>query len=171
MVLARLRVSIPNPYIQPLPVERQRTNITTPDVWWTSVCEDALTLKGSGTALIKGGGARGAEDKVIQNNGASKVTIDGFSVQDFGKLYRACGNCKGNGAKREVVIKNVKASGGKVLAGINSNYGDVATITNTCASGVKKICSEFQGNNNGKEPKELRSGPSNACKYSSVPSC
>lgn len=65
----------------------------------------------------------------------------------------------------------MKASGGKVLAGINSNYGDVATITNTCATGTKKICVEFQGNNNGKEPKELKSGPSNQCKYSSVPAC
>jgi hypothetical protein len=138
------------------------------DVWWTEVCEDALTLKGAGTAMIKGGGARNAEDKVIQNNGASKVTIDGFSVQNFGKLYRSCGNCKGNGAKRDVIIKNVKATGGKVLAGINSNYGDTATITNTCASSTKKICVDFQGtNNNSVEPKELHSGPS----YSSVPSC
>ena len=53
-----------------------------------------------------------------------------------------------------------------------SNYGDTATITNTCASSVKKICTEFQGtNNNSQEPKELKSGPSNYCKYSSVPSC
>jgi hypothetical protein len=121
--------------------------------------------------MVKGGGARNAEDKVIQNNGASSVTIDGFSVLNFGKLYRSCGNCKGNGGKRAVTIKNVKASGGKVLAGINSNYGDTATITNTCATSTKKFCVEFQGNNNGKEPKELSSGPSNACKYSSVPSC
>lgn len=121
--------------------------------------------------MIKGGGARNAEDKVIQNNGASSVTIDGFSVLNFGKLYRSCGNCKGNGSKRAVTIKNVKASGGKVLAGINSNYGDTASISNTCATSTKKICVEFQGVNNGKEPKELSSGPSNYCKYSSVPSC
>ncbi|KAM0708993.1 hypothetical protein Q7P35_003029 [Cladosporium inversicolor] len=144
---------------------------TLENVWWTSVCEDALTFKGAGTAMVKGGGARGAEDKVIQNNGASSVTIDGFTVQDFGKLYRSCGNCKGNGAKRTVTIKNVKASGGKLLAGINSNYGDTATITNTCATGTKKICESFQGNNNGKEPKSLSSGPSKSCIYSSVPAC
>jgi hypothetical protein len=105
------------------------------------------------------------------NNGASSVTIDGFTVQDFGKLYRSCGNCKGNGSKRTVTIKNVKASGGKVLAGINSNYGDVATITGSCATSVKKICVEYQGNNSGKEPKELSSGPSNACKYTTLASC
>lgn len=33
------------------------------DVWWTDVCEDALSLKGDGNALVKGGGARGADDK------------------------------------------------------------------------------------------------------------
>ena len=71
--------------------------------------------------MVKGGGARNADDKIIQNNAASSVTIDGFSAQNFGKLYRSCGNCKGNGAKRNVTIKNVKASGGKVLAGINSS--------------------------------------------------
>ena len=67
--------------------------------------------------MVKGGGARNADDKIIQNNAASSVTIDGFSAQNFGKLYRSCGNCKGNGAKRNVTIKNVKASGGKVLKG------------------------------------------------------
>jgi hypothetical protein len=41
---------------------------------------------------------------------------------DFGKLYRACGNCK-NSVARSVVIKNVKAYNGKVLAGINPNFG------------------------------------------------
>lgn len=73
--------------------------------------------------------------------------------------------------KRTVTIKNVKASSGKLLAGINSNYGDTATITGTCATSVKKICTEFKGNNSGKEPTEISSGPSNYCKYSSVKAC
>lgn len=34
-----------------------------PDVWWTEVCEDALSLKGDGNALVSGGGAREADDK------------------------------------------------------------------------------------------------------------
>jgi hypothetical protein len=41
---------------------------------------------------------------------------------NFGKLYRACGNCK-NSVSRSAVIKNVKAYNGKVLAGINPNFG------------------------------------------------
>jgi hypothetical protein len=52
---------------------------TIENVWWVDVCEDALTLKGDGNALIKGGGAQAAEDKVIQHNGKGTVTIDGFS--------------------------------------------------------------------------------------------
>ncbi|KAF2138153.1 polysaccharide lyase family 3 protein [Aplosporella prunicola CBS 121167] len=145
---------------------------TLENVWWSAVCEDALTLKGDGTATITGGGAQGADDKVIQHNGAGKVTIDGFTVSDFGKLYRSCGNCKQNGSKREVIIKDVKAYNGKSLAGINSNYGDTATFTNTCASSVKEVCVEYQGtNNNSKEPKKTHSGSSGHCKYSKVSSC
>lgn len=100
------------------------------------------------------------------------VTIDGFTVADFGKLYRACGNCK-NSVSRSVVIKNVKAYSGKVLAGINPNFGGTATITNTCASSVKTICEEFQGTTPGNEPKSVSKGPSNNCKYtaSAIKSC
>ena len=80
---------------------------TIENVWWVDVCEDALSLKGDGNAMVKGGGAQSASDKVVQHNGKGVVTIDGFQVADFGKLYRACGNCK-NSVSRSVVIKNVK---------------------------------------------------------------
>ncbi|KAF2018789.1 polysaccharide lyase family 3 protein [Aaosphaeria arxii CBS 175.79] len=137
---------------------------TIQNVWWVDVCEDALSLKGDGNASVIGGGAQSAEDKVIQHNGKGTVTIDGFTVMDFGKLYRACGNCK-NSVARQVVIKNVKAFNGKVLAGINPNFGDKATISGTCASSVKTICEEFKGTKPGSEPKSVSKGPSNNCKY------
>ncbi|KAK7432176.1 hypothetical protein QQZ08_001121 [Neonectria magnoliae] len=143
---------------------------TIENVWWKKVCEDALSIKGNGNVLIKGGGATGASDKIIQHNGLGTVTIDGFTAVDFGKLYRSCGNCKVMG-QRNVVVKNVKASNGKLLTGINSNKGDVATITNTCATSVKKICAEYRGTTPGKEPKEISSGPSAHCKYSTIKSC
>ncbi|KAJ4301022.1 hypothetical protein N0V90_003111 [Kalmusia sp. IMI 367209] len=145
---------------------------TIENVWWVNVCEDALSLKGDGNALVKGGGAQGADDKVIQHNGKGTVTIDGFTVMDFGKLYRACGNCK-NSVSRSVVIKNVKAYNGKVLAGINPNFGGTATITATCASSVKTICEEFKGTTPGNEPQSVSKGPSNYCKYtaSAIKSC
>ncbi|KAF2178589.1 polysaccharide lyase family 3 protein [Zopfia rhizophila CBS 207.26] len=145
---------------------------TIKNVWWVDVCEDALSIKGDGNALVQGGGAQSASDKVVQHNGKGTVTIDGFTVVDFGKLYRACGNCQ-TSAKRQVVIKNVKAYNGKVLAGINSNFGDTATISGTCASSVKTICEEFQGTTPGNEPKSISKGASNACKYtaSAIKTC
>ncbi|KAJ4987966.1 pectate lyase E [Stagonosporopsis vannaccii] len=144
---------------------------TLENVWWAAVCEDALSLKKDGDATITGGGATGAEDKVIQHNGAGTVTIDGFQVADFGKLYRSCGNCK-QSAERHVVIKNVKASSGKLLVGINPNFGDTATIDSaTCATDVKEICEEFEGTKPGSEPKSVSTGPSDTCKFSTLASC
>ena len=87
---------------------------TIENVWWVDVCEDALSLKGDGNAMVKGGGAQSASDKVVQHNGKGVVTIDGFQVADFGKLYRACGNCK-NSVSRSVVIKNVKVCSSLIL--------------------------------------------------------
>jgi len=145
---------------------------TIANVWWAEVCEDALTLKGDGDALVQGGGAQAAADKVIQHNGKGTVTIDGFQAFDFGKLYRACGNCK-KSAARSVVIKNVKAVSGKLLAGINSNFGGTASIQDTCATSVKTICEEFKGTKPGSEPSPVHKGPSANCKYaaSEIKSC
>ena len=63
------------------------------------------------------------------------------------------------------MIKNVVAESGKLLAGINSNFGDTAKISGTCATSVKTICTEFEGTTPGNEPEETSSGPSNACVY------
>jgi hypothetical protein len=42
--------------------------------------------------------------------------INDFTVSDFGKLYRACGNCKVSN-ERHVVMKGVSATNGEILAG------------------------------------------------------
>jgi hypothetical protein len=147
---------------------------TIQNVWWEDVGEDAATFKGksaSATYLVDGGGAMKADDKVFQHNGAGTLTIRNFQVEDFGKLYRSCGNCKTQ-YTRHVVISNVVAtSPGKVLAGINSNYGDTAKISGVTIVGDTKkkivVCERFQGNNTGAEPPELGSGPdSTNCLYS-----
>lgn len=44
-------------------------------VWFEDVCEDAISIKGDGTANIIGGGAYGASDKVIQHNGCGTVNV------------------------------------------------------------------------------------------------
>ena len=79
------------------------------NVWFEDVCEDAITIKQSSgqsniigaraCAVLQayiltpsvGGGAKNADDKVVQHNGGGTVVIDSFCVQDFGKLYRSCG--------------------------------------------------------------------------------
>ena len=149
---------------------------TLQNVWWEDVGEDAATFKPSSTSAtmtVIGGGALHASDKVFQHNGVGGTfVIDGFQVQDFGKLYRSCGNCKSGQGKRTVVLRNITATyKGSVLAGINSNYGDTATFSNITIIGdsSKKIviCQKYTGNSTGAEPPKNGTGPdSTNCKYS-----
>ncbi|KAF1996381.1 polysaccharide lyase family 3 protein [Amniculicola lignicola CBS 123094] len=122
-------------------------------VWFEDVCEDAITIKndksGQETWII-GGGAYHASDKVVQHNGCGTVNIINFYVNDYGKLYRSCGNCSSQ-CKRNVYIEGVIAVDGGELAGINSNYGDTATIKNTCSDASVK-CQMYIGNDDGDEP-------------------
>ncbi|GGN60969.1 pectate lyase [Actinoplanes lobatus] len=134
---------------------------TISNVWWENVGEDAATFKGGSSAkyTVTGGGAKGADDKVFQHNGGGTLTISGFAVSDFGKLYRSCGNCKTQ-YKRAVVVKNVAVTyPGSSLVGINSNYGDTATFSGITITGdsSKKIsiCVTYKGNNTGAEPTKL----------------
>lgn len=147
---------------------------TIENVWWEAVCEDALTIKQeSGVSYVIGGGAKGASDKVIQHNGGGTVNVQGFYATDFGKLYRSCGNCK-TMYERHIIMDGVVADGGSAtLVGINTNYGDTATITNSCITNTDPICTEFEGNDSGDEPAEVGSGISASCIYTEadVSSC
>ena len=145
------------------------------NVWWEDVGEDAATLKGtsaSQTMTIDGGGARKASDKVFQHNGPGTVYIRNFQVDDFGKLYRSCGNCKTQ-YKRNVVVDNVTATApGKAIVGINTNYGDTAKLTRITIVGdsSRKIepCSKYKGVTSG-EPTKIGSGPDSAnCLYTAA---
>jgi hypothetical protein len=147
---------------------------TLQNVWWQDVGEDAATFKGtsaSATYVVDGGGARKADDKVFQHNGAGTLTIRNFQVADFGKLYRSCGNCRTQ-YERHVVISNVKVTGpGKDIAGINANYGDTATLSGLTMVGDSSrkitVCERFQGNASGAEPSSLGTGADGThCTYS-----
>ncbi|KAH8826096.1 pectate lyase C [Flagelloscypha sp. PMI_526] len=137
-------------------------------VWFEDVCEDAITIKqSSGTSRINYGGAKNADDKIVQHNGGGTVIINSFYAQDFGKVYRSCGNC-GTQYKRTVNLNDVWAVDGSYLVGINKNYGDVAKIRTTKVDNVDHICTEYTGNSSGDEPTSLGDFVNDSyCQYTS----
>ncbi|MFF8636506.1 pectate lyase [Streptomyces pilosus] len=147
---------------------------TLQNVWWLDVGEDAASFKGTSSSAqykVIGGGAKKADDKVLQFNGAGTLTVSGFRVEDFGKLVRSCGNCKKQ-YKRTIVLNDIDVvAPGKSIVGVNENYGDTATLRDVRIHGdsKKKIetCARYTGNSSGKEPKKLSpAGPyGKACNF------
>ncbi|MGW0734072.1 pectate lyase [Streptomyces sp. NPDC002851] len=139
---------------------------TIQNVWWEDVGEDAATFKGKSADsvyLVYGGGARKADDKVLQFNGAGKLVVSKFQVENFGKLVRSCGNCSTQ-YKRSIIINDADITApGEAIVGINTNYGDTAALRNIRIHGDpdKKIdtCVRYTGNDSGDEPVETGSGP------------
>ena len=138
------------------------------NVWWNDIGEDAATFKGTGggTSYVIGGGARNGSDKTFQHNGNGTVSISGFYLSGSGKLYRGCGNCT-TSHQRHVKIDNVLLNNIDMVAGINTNWGDTATITRvtlTSSSGAT-VCGQYKGVAKGSEPSYLGEGWNNAnCK-------
>ncbi|PTT89061.1 hypothetical protein DBR42_08560 [Pelomonas sp. HMWF004] len=138
-------------------------NIT--NVYWADVGEDGATLlkPSSGTAklTISGGAAFKAKDKLFQHNGNGTMVIQDFYADNIGKLYRSCGNCSTQFA-RKLTLNGVRL--GKVNSsgiGVNSSYdsksgiagqADVATITDLVYSGTKAKCEGYVGTGKGNEP-------------------
>nr|BFE63917.1 hypothetical protein GCM10020063_084430 [Dactylosporangium thailandense] len=134
---------------------------TIQNVWWEDVGEDAATFLGTsgGDSYVIGGGAKSATDKVFQHNGNGTVHISGFYASNIGKLYRGCGNCT-NHYERHVTVDNVLLDKTKYVVGINTNWGDTATLTRvtvTNSSGIH-VCAEYTGVAKGSEPKYLGDG-------------
>lgn len=61
-------------------------------------------------------------------------------------------------SERHVTIDGVSATTGDLLAGVNENFGDTATITNTVATDVKVICERFEGTEGDGEPTSIGEG-------------
>ncbi len=138
-------------------------NIT--NVYWADVGEDGATVKKlSGVTsklTISGGAAFKAADKLFQHNGDGTLVIQDFYADNIGKLYRSCGNCSTQYA-RKVTVSGVRL--GTVNAagiGVNSSYDsksgiagkyDVATITDLVYGGSKTKCEGFVGTGSGNEP-------------------
>jgi hypothetical protein len=141
-------------------------NCTIRNVWWEDVGEDAATFRGGTDYYVIGGGARSASDKVFQHNGGGTVHISGFYAESSGKLYRACGNCS-TSYQRHVVMDNVTVRSTKVLAGINTNWGDTARFTRITVYGSATICEKYRGVPKGEEPTKIGEGADGVnCIYS-----
>ncbi|WP_436519700.1 pectate lyase [Actinoplanes sp. HUAS TT8] len=141
---------------------------TIKNVWWNDIGEDAATFKGTGggTSYVIGGGARAGSDKTFQHNGNGTVSISGFYLSGAGKLYRACGNCSSS-YQRNVKIDNVLLSDIDMVAGINTNWGDTATITRVTITNSSSpvVCGQYKGVAKGSEPTYLGEGWNNTnCK-------
>ncbi|MFN3860329.1 MAG: pectate lyase [Roseateles sp.] len=135
------------------------------NVYWADVGEDGATLrKISGVTsklTISGGAAFKAADKLFQHNGDGTLIIQDFYADNIGKLYRSCGNCSTQYA-RKLTLNGVRL--GKVnsaVVGVNSSYDsasgiagqyDVATITDLVYGGSKPKCDTFVGTGPGREP-------------------
>ncbi|PVF94940.1 putative pectate lyase [Serendipita vermifera] len=137
-----------------------RGTCTLTNVWWEDVCEDAATFKQTGSSdvsYVNGGGAFSGSDKIFQHNGAGTVKISNFFANSFGKLYRACGNCS-TSYQRHVVVDNVCLKGGKEGVGINTNWGDTATLSNIKTNGSPSstnVCCTYKGVSKGSEPSKI----------------
>ncbi|WP_433305045.1 pectate lyase [Actinoplanes sp. CA-030573] len=129
------------------------------NVWWNDIGEDAATFlqTNGGTSYVIGGGAKSGSDKTFQHNGNGTVSISGFYLNGAGKLYRACGNCT-NSYQRHVVVDNVLLRGVDYVVGINTNWGDTATITRVRVNSGAVVCGMYKGVAKGSEPTYLGEG-------------
>ena len=126
-------------------------NCTLDHVWWEDIGEDAATAMGpAGTVMnVTCGAAFNGSDKTFQFNGRGELHISKFYVQSSGKLARTCGDCTGNGGPRKLFISDVITRDVSTIVGINTNFGDVATIRNltlnNSGSSKTKICQVYKG--------------------------
>lgn len=128
-----------------------RGNCSLDHVWWEDIGEDAATAMGPvGTIMsITCGAAYKGSDKTFQFNGRGELHISQFYVESSGKLARTCGDCTGNGGPRKIFISDVITRDVSTIVGINSNFGDVATIRNltlnNSGTSKTKICQVYKG--------------------------
>lgn len=157
-------------------------NCTIENVVWEDICEDAATNNGK-TMTIKGGlafnsanGPGGKPDKVFQHNSKNSTTVltGNFTLTgEHGKLWRSCGDCTNNGGPRYLTISGVTING-KIgsIAGVNSNYKDVATIRNLkikdYKAGKPPVCEHYKGvkKGEGKSTKDKEYWNSASCNVS-----
>lgn len=84
------------------------------------------------------------------------MAVKNFYAENIGKLYRSCGNCATQYARKST-FTNIKVVSGKLVAGVNGNEGDSTTIKDSCLIDTK-FCDLYKGVTSG-EPTKTLSGP------------
>uniref|UniRef100_A0A915MXC4 Probable pectate lyase F n=1 Tax=Meloidogyne javanica TaxID=6303 RepID=A0A915MXC4_MELJA len=127
------------------------------NVWFEDVGEDAINFNGDSDSCkynVNGGGARKAEDKVMQFDGKGTLYVNNYYVDNYVRFCRSCGNC-GDQHQRHIVITNLTAvhgQAGQFVCGVNSNYQDTCTLHDIKMEKGIHPCKVFDGNSDGSEP-------------------
>jgi hypothetical protein len=138
---------------------------TIENVWFPNVCDDAISIMGSGTVTIKNSGFKNARDKTIQHNGTATVTIENVYVETAGKLYRSCGDgC--SGSNRTANLTNIVAIGVDQVAGVSEN--DTVTLKNICVHRTFSICAVYEPGSSDESTTGVNGsndGPNDNCRF------
>uniref|UniRef100_A0A1I8BI02 Probable pectate lyase F n=1 Tax=Meloidogyne hapla TaxID=6305 RepID=A0A1I8BI02_MELHA len=112
-------------------------------------------------------------ENIFTQSGAGTTTITGFCAENFGKLWRSCGEgCKQH--TRNVIINNSKFKGpGLSIISLNKNYQDTMKISNIKLYGqICFGCQDYigiEGKSNNMQPTDqctpLENCQKNVCKY------
>jgi len=89
------------------------------DVWFEDVGEDAVTVEGSGVTW-RGGGARRAEDKIVQMNHAGPFVGENLFFEDFATGVRGNGNKAFRRTPFRATLRSVGARRGRCLMRFSS---------------------------------------------------
>jgi hypothetical protein len=130
------------------------------------VCDDAISIMGSGTVTIRNSGFKNARDKTIQHNGTATVNIENVYVETAGKLYRSCGDgC--SGSNRTANLTNIVAIGVDQVAGVSEN--DTVTLENICVHRTFSICAVYEPGSSDESTTGVNGsndGPNDNCRFS-----
>ena len=139
---------------------------TIENVWFPNVCDDAISIMGSGTVTIRNSGFKNARDKTIQHNGTATVNIENVYVETAGKLYRSCGDgC--SGSDRTANLTNIVAIGVDQVAGVSEN--DTVTLRNVCVHRTFSICAVYEPGSSTESTTGVNGsndGPNDNCRFS-----
>ncbi len=141
---------------------------TIENVWFPYVCDDAISVLGSGTVSIKNSGFKNARDKTIQHNGTASVTIDNVYVETAGKLYRSCGEGCSSSSSRTATLSNIVAIGVDQIAGASER--DTVTLKNICMYRSSAVCTVYKPGTSDESTTGVNSsdeGPNSNCKFTS----